>query len=232
MLRSPSPPNSRGARTGCPSESVQTTVVVVHGSPPIREGLAELLGRQPDLRVAGAHATLAAAMGDAAVAGAGVVLCDLAAARAAGGAIATGTGRLLVFNVADEDRTIIDCVQVGASGCVLQDAGLDEIVAGIRAVAAGTVPCSARVVTSLFRYVAGRRDEDHPVLASSLTDREEEVLGLLAAGLSNRQIAERLRLRPQTVKNHVSRVYEKLDVHSRLELLGSLRAPGSVPVPR
>jgi DNA-binding NarL/FixJ family response regulator len=135
-----------------------------------------------------------------------------------------------VFNVADEDRTIVDCVQVGASGCVLQDAGLDEIVAGIRAVAAGTVPCSARVVTSLFRYVAGRRDEDHPVLAASLTGREEEVLGLLAAGLSNRQIAARLGLRPQTVKNHVSRVYEKLDVHSRLELLGSLR--GAVPVPR
>ena len=212
---------------------VQTiTVAIVHGSPPIREGLAELLGRQADLRVVGAHATLAAAMGDAAAAGAGVVLCDLTAARAAGAATAPGTGRLLVFNVADEDRTIIDCVQVGASGCVLQDAGLDEIVAGIRAVAAGIVPCSARVVTSLFRYVASRRDEDHPVLAASLTDREEEVLGLLAAGLSNRQIAERLGLRPQTVKNHVSRVYEKLDVHSRLELLAALRAPRTVPVPR
>jgi DNA-binding NarL/FixJ family response regulator len=212
---------------------VQTvTVAIVHGSPPIREGLVELLGRQPDLCVLGAHATLAAAMGDAAVGGAGVVLCDLAAARAATGGLAAGPGRLLVFNVADDDRTIIDCVQVGASGCVLQDAGLDEIVAGIRAVAAGTVPCSARVVTSLFRYVAGRRDDDHPVLAASLTDREEDVLGLLASGLSNRQIAERLGLRPQTVKNHVSRVYEKLDVHSRLELLGSLRAPGTVPVPR
>ena len=105
-------------------------------------------------------------------------------------------------------------------------------MAGIRAVAAGTIPCSARVVTSLFRYVAGRREEDHPVLAASLTDREEEVLGLLAAGLSNGQIAERLGLRPQTVKNVVSRVYEKLDVHGRLELLGSLRAQGSVPVPR
>ena len=208
------------------------TLAIVHASPPIRDGLAELLDRQPDLRVVGAHATLAAAMGDAAAAGADVVLCDLGAAREAGGAVATGTGRLLVFNVADEDRTIVDCVQVGASGCVLQDAGLDEIVAGIRAVAAGTVPCSARVVTSLFRYVAGRREEDHPVLAASLTDREEEVLGLLAAGLSNGQIAERLGLRPQTVKNVVSRVYEKLDVHGRLELLGSLRAQGSVPVPR
>jgi DNA-binding NarL/FixJ family response regulator len=201
---------------------VQTiTVVIVHGSPPIREGLAELLGRRADLRVAGAHATLAAATQDAAAAG--VVLCDLAAARAAGAALLVGTGRLLVFNVADDDRTIIDCVQVGASGCVLQDAGLDELVAGIHAVAAGAVPCSARVVTSLFRYVASRRDQDHPVLAPSLTGREDEVLGLLAAGLSNQQIAERLGLRPQTVKNHVRRVYEKLDVHSRLELLGSLR---------
>jgi len=208
-------------------------VAIVHGSPPIREGLAELLGRQPGLRVAGAHATLAAALGDAAVAEAGVVLCDLAAARAAGAALVARTGRLLVFNVADDDRTIIDCVQVGASGCVLQDAGVEELVAGIRAVATGVVPCSARVVTSLFRYVASRRDQDHPVLAPSLTGREEEVLGLLAAGLSNRQIADRLSLRPQTVKNHVRRVYEKLDVHSRLELLGSLRdAARAVPVPR
>jgi DNA-binding NarL/FixJ family response regulator len=200
---------------------VQTiAVAVIHGSPPIREGVADLLGRRPDLRVVGVHATMAALAGGPP---ADVVLCDLAAARA-GAAGESGTARLLVFNVADEDRTIIDCVQVGASGCVLQDADLEELVAGIQAVAAGVAPCSPRVVTSLFRYVASRRDEDHPVLAPALTGREEEVLRLLAEGLSNRQIAERLGLRPQTVKNHVRRVFEKLDVHSRLELVGGLRA--------
>ena len=122
---------------------------------------------------------------------------------------------------------------MGASGCVLQDAELDEIVASIHSVAAGVAPSSTRVVTSLFRYVASRRDEDHPVLARSLTSREEEVLGLVAAGLSNRQIAERLGLRPQTVKNYVRTVFEKLDVHSRLELIGGIREKtGPVPVPR
>ena len=202
-------------------------VAIVHGSPLVREGLAELLARQPELRVVGTYPPLAA-MREAA-AGAGVVLCDLAAARPGDAADRTdGRSRLLVFNVADEDRAIIDCVQVGASGCMLQDAELEEMVAGIRAVAAGVTPCSPRVVTSLFRYVAGRRDQRHPVLAPSLTGREEEVLRLVAAGLSNRQIAERLGLRPQTVKNHVSRVFEKLDVHSRLELIGALRAS---PVP-
>src|SRR5215472_4572677 len=105
------------------SAKVQTiAVVIVHGSPPIREGLADLLGRRPDLRVVGAHATLAAAMRGAMAADADVVLCDLAAARAAGAGLVDGAKRLLVFNVADDDRTIIDCVQVGASGCVLQDA--------------------------------------------------------------------------------------------------------------
>jgi len=196
-----------------------TTVAIVHVSPPVRDGLAELLGRRLGLRIVGRHATLAAAAAD----GAAVVLCDLAAARAEG-ALAGGMGRLLVFNVADEDRSIIDCVQVGAFGCVLQDAGLEEMVASIRAVAAGVTPCSTRVVDSLFRYVAGRRDERHPVLAPSLTGREEEVLRLVALGMSNREIAARLGLRTQTVKNHVRRVYEKLDVHSRLELIGSLRA--------
>jgi DNA-binding NarL/FixJ family response regulator len=200
---------------------VQTiAVAIVHASPPIREGLAELLRRRSDLRVVGAHATLAA-MREAGAAD--VVLCDLAAART-DTITADGPARLLVFNVADEDRTIIDCVQVGASGCVLQGADLDEVVASIHAVAAGVAPCSPRVVTSLFRYVASRRDEHHPVLAPSLTGREEEVLRLVAAGLSNREIAERLGLRAQTVKNHVRRVFEKLDVHSRLELIGALRS--------
>jgi DNA-binding NarL/FixJ family response regulator len=205
---------------------VQTIgVAVVHGSPPIRDGLAELLDRQPGLRVVGTHASLAALREDGA-GDAGVVLCDLAAART-DTAQAVGAAPLLVFNVADEDRTIIDCVQVGALGCVLQDAGLDEVVASIHAVAAGVAPCSARVITSLFRYVASRRDEDHPVLAPSLTGREEEVLQFVAEGLSNGQIAERLGLRPQTVKNHVHRVFEKLDLHNRLELIGALRGrPG------
>jgi DNA-binding NarL/FixJ family response regulator len=209
---------------------VQTiAVAIVHGSPPIREGLAELLGRQPDLRVVAVRATLAA-IRETGV-DADIVLCDLAAALA-DVAAANAAARLLVFNVSDEDRSIIECVQVGASGCVLEDAELDELVAGIRAVAAGATPSSARVVTSLFRYVAGRRNADHPVLAPSLTGREEEVLLLVAEGLSNRQIAERLGLRPQTVKNHVGRVFEKLDVHSRLELIGGLRshrAPVLVP---
>lgn len=209
----------------------RVAIAIVHGSPPIREGLAALLVGRPDIRVAGTYSTLVElrqTTGDEA----GVVLCDLAAARA-DRSQPDWAGRLLVFNVADEDRLIIDCVQIGASGCVLQDAGLDELVAGIHAVAAGVAPCSARVVTTLFRYVAGRRDDAHPVLARSLTGREEEVLRLVAAGLANREIAERLGLRPQTVKNHVGRVFEKLDVHSRLELLGGLRAGrGPVPVPR
>lgn len=225
------PPRISAGRAQLASWTVQTiTVVVVHPSPPIRDGLAELLHRQSDVRVVGTYSTLAALREGAA--SASVVLCDLAAARAEIAA-AAAMPRLLVFNVADEDRTIIDCVQVGASGCVLQDADLDEMVAGIRAVAAGVVPCSARVVTSLFRYIASHRDEQHPVLAAALTGREEQVLRLVAAGLSNRQIADQLSLRPQTVKNHVRRVFEKLDVHSRLELISSVRPRAdSVPVPQ
>ena len=218
------------AREAFRSSTVQSIdVAIVHGSPPIREGLADVLGRHADLRVVGAFPTLATMSGHAA----DVVLCDLAAALAGPPDVARDTVRLLVFNVADDDRTIIDCVQIGASGCVLQDAEVEELVAGIHAVAAGVAPCSPRVVTSLFRYVASRRDQEHPVLAPSLTGREEEVLQLVAEGLSNRQIADRLGLRPQTVKNHVRRVFEKLDVHSRLELIGALRLPGAaVPVPR
>lgn len=196
-------------------------VSLIHGSPPIREALAELLGRRSDLRVVGTYASLEA-LGEGGIDQAQVVLCDLEAARA-GGASVVEPARLLVFNVADEERSIIDCVRLGPSGCVLQDADLDELAGAIASVASGRAPSSARIFTSLFRYVAGLRDEGHPVLAPSLTGREEEVLRLVAEGLGNAEIADRLGLRPQTVKNHVHRVFEKLDVHSRGELLGVFR---------
>lgn len=197
-------------------------VSLVHASPPIRAGLAELLGRRSDLRVVGTYASLRA-LSDSGVDAAQVVLCDLEAARIGGASIGE-PARLLVFNVADEDRSIIDCVRLGTSGCVLQDADLDELAAAITSVASGHAPSSARIFTSLFRYVAGLRDEGHPVLAPSLTAREEEILRLVAEGLSNAEIASRLGLRRQTVKNHVHRVFEKLDVHRRSEVLGVFRA--------
>ena len=207
----------------------QTPVAVVHASPPLRDGLGELLGRRSDLRVfrlyAGADDVLQHP-GE----GEHVLLYDLATAHKDGPARVMKVhqdlpdARILMFNVTDDDQAIIECVRIGASGCVLQDASLDELVEAVGAVAHGKPAASPRVQTSLFSYVASLRDEEHPPLAPRLTKREEEILRLMAEGLSNREIARKLFLQPQTVKNYVHLILQKLDVRSRLDVIRSLRS--------
>lgn len=131
--------------------------------------------------------------------------------------------RVLMFNVSDDDGAIIECVQVGAAGCVLEDASLDEIVAAVRSLADGSPPASPRVITSLFRYVATMSTGEEPLPAERLTQREEQILALMAEGLTNKEIAGQVHLQPQTVKNYAHLIFQKLDVHSRLELLRALR---------
>jgi DNA-binding NarL/FixJ family response regulator len=207
----------------------QTLVAVVHGSPPLRDGLGELLGRQSDLRVLRLYGS-AGEMLEHLPEGEHVLLYDLATAHKDGPAKVMKVreslpgAKILMFNVTDDDQAIIECVRIGASGCVLQDASLEELVDAVRSLAQGKPSASPRVLTSLFSYVASLRDEDHPPLVPKLTEREEQILQLMAEGLSNQEIARRLFLQPQTVKNYVHLLFQKLDVHSRLEVIRSLRS--------
>lgn len=160
----------------------------------------------------------------------GVLLFDLRTAHDDGAtevmALQQGhpCARILFFNVADDDAAIIECVRAGASGCVLEDASVSDLLAAVRSVCSGTPPLSPRVITSLFNYVASLRlDKDAPP-PETLTSREQEILALMAEGLSNKEIAEKLVLQPQTVKNYAHLILQKLGVHSRLEVIRSLRS--------
>lgn len=205
-------------------------VGVVHGSRLIGEGLRDLLSRDGTLSLAAIYSDLAAAAREP-IAGPHVLLADLSSVRAAGmGGIAALSlsvpeAKILVFDVEDDDKAIIECVRAGTAGCILRDASLAELVAAIASIVHGTAPTSPRIVTSLFRFVA-----EHGVHGETgeaqLTPREEEILHLLAEGLSNKEIAGRLFLQPQTVKNYVHLVLQKLDVHSRLDVIRLLRARG------
>lgn len=207
----------------------QTYVAVVHGSPPLRDGLGELLARQSDLRVLRLYASAGDVL-EHLPDSEHVLLYDLATAHKDGSAKVRQlhdclpSVKMLMFNVTDDDQAIIECVRIGASGCVLQDASLEELVDAVRCLARGKPTASPRVLTSLFSYVASLRDEDHPALAPTLTAREEQILQLMAEGLSNQEIARKLFLQPQTVKNYVHLLFQKLDVHSRLDVIRSLRA--------
>lgn len=205
----------------------RTPVVVVHASRLIRDGLADIIRVHPELSLAGAFPSGSPVLERAD--GPGVLLYDHATARQDGPPLLLELHRrrpelkVLVFNVADDDGAIIECVRVGAAGCMLQDASLDDLVAAISALASGIPPASPRVLTSLFSYVARLHDEPDAPPPTHLTSREEQVLAFLAEGLSNKEIADRLVLQPQTVKNYVHIVLQKLALRSRLDVIRALR---------
>ncbi len=204
-------------------------VGVVHHSPVLGRGLAELLATQPGIRVAGLFADAREVL-EQPFPAASILIYDLQTARVDGPSKLmelherlTET-KLLMFEVADDDQAIIECVRAGASGCILQGASVDEVLAAIQSLAQGTLPTSPRVITSLFSYVASLQKDGKPAVAPVLTPREEQILELMAEGLSNRDIAARLFLQPQTVKNYVHLVLQKMDMRSRLDVIRRLRS--------
>jgi NarL family two-component system response regulator LiaR len=124
--------------------------------------------------------------------------------------------RILVLTAYDDEAYVAGLLSAGATGYVLKDEALDSLVAAIRTIAKGESWLSQRIAGRLARKaiapVSARAAKAEP-----LTPREREVLRLLALGLSNDEIAERLFITKRTVQNHVSNIYGKLDLDSRAE---------------
>ena len=128
--------------------------------------------------------------------------------------------RVLILTTFGLDEYIIDALRAGASGFLLKDAPTQEVVAAVRAVAAGDAVLSAAVTRQLLDQVARRLPAAVSQLPDglvALTDREREVLRLLAAGLSNAEIAAALVLSAETVKSHVSHLLGKLGLRDRVQ---------------
>lgn len=148
--------------------------------------------------------------------------------------------KVIAIGLEREDASVVDFAEAGAQGYVLRGASPDELVAVIRSVHQGCTPCSPHVVASVVARIAAlSRAQPGPAAREiePLTDREREILALLACGLGNKEIGRRLRITVQTVKNHVHRVLGKLQVHRRREAvrlaydLGLLAEPRGVPMP-
>lgn len=129
---------------------------------------------------------------------------------------------VLMLTIATDDERVLAAIRAGATGYLLKDAPLEEIVAGVRSAAAGESAIAPRVAGALLPSVraagaapASGDDEDHGVPV--LSRRELDVLALLADGHDNAEIAARLYLSPSTVKTHVSRLLEKLGVDNRVQ---------------
>ncbi len=127
--------------------------------------------------------------------------------------------KILMFDVVDNDQAIIECVRMGASGCLLQDATLVELLEAVRSVWRGAPVAPSRCISAMLAYVARLHAPDDFAPSVPLTAREAQILQFVAEGLSNKEIATRLHLQPQTVKNYVHVVLRKLDLHRRREVM-------------
>jgi DNA-binding NarL/FixJ family response regulator len=127
---------------------------------------------------------------------------------------------VLVLTIATDDARVVDAIRAGASGYLLKDAPLEDIVAAIQAAAAGHSSISPRVAGAVLETVRARETVEDPVLPRSVADlssREREVLSLIARGCDNTEIAQRLYLSQSTVKSHVSRLLDKIGVGNRVQ---------------
>jgi DNA-binding NarL/FixJ family response regulator len=126
--------------------------------------------------------------------------------------------RVLMLTTFDLDQYVYEALRAGASGFLLKDAGADELLHGVRVVAAGEALLSPSITRRLIADYARRPPaSEQPAALAELTPRELEVLRLLARGLSNGEIARELVLGEATVKTHVARVFQKLDLHDRAQ---------------
>jgi DNA-binding NarL/FixJ family response regulator len=200
-------------------------VLICDDQPLVRAGVRTLLGTQPDLEVVGEAGDGAAAVVAAARLRPDVVLMDVRMPGTDGitatGRIASGDGspRVLILTTYDQDEYVFDALASGASGFLLKDARPEDLIAGIRSVAAGDAllaPSVTRRLISLF--ARGRTAQARQAAASLdlLTEREGQILSLVARGLSNAEIAAELYITEHTVKTHVASVLRKLDLRDRV----------------
>jgi DNA-binding NarL/FixJ family response regulator len=190
----------------------------------VRAGLERLLENAPDMEPAGSAASGAEAVELARRERPDVVLMDLSMPDGDGIAatreIAGETHVVILTSFAERDR-ILEALDAGAIGYLLKDAEPDELYRGIRAAARGDSPLAPQAAKAL---IAARREP--PV---QLSERERDVLGLIAEGHPNKVIARRLGISEKTVKNHVTRVFEAIGVSDRTQAALWVQRRSSAP---
>lgn len=210
----------------------------------VRTGLRMIIDAQPDLTVVGEAADGRDAVEQARRLAPDVVLMDIrmptldgiAATRQLVDARDTPDVRVIVLTTFDLDEHVVDALHAGASGFLLKDAPAEVLLDGIRAVDRGDAlldPAVTRRMIDRFVTALPRVDPAVESALATLTGREREVLTLIARGLSNDEIADRLHLADSTIKTHVSSVLAKLHLRDRVQAVvlayeAGLVRPGSV----
>jgi DNA-binding NarL/FixJ family response regulator len=209
---------------------VSTRILLVDDQPLLRTGFRMILSAEPDFAVVGEAGDGASAVEIARRLKPDVVLMDIRmpgmdgiqATRALAGPGVAEPMKVLILTTFGLDEYVVESLRAGASGFLLKDAPAEDLVEAIRIVAAGDALLAPSVTRRLLDRIASKLPPVHenviPAL-SELTERELEVLKLVARGLSNAEIAEKLVVSETTVKTHVSRILGKLDLRDRVQVV-------------
>jgi DNA-binding NarL/FixJ family response regulator len=207
-------------------------VLVADDHPMYRYGLRTLLEATPGLEVVGEAATGVEAVAASATLQPDIVVMDLNM-PGLNGIDATrailranpGTG-VLVLTMFDDDESVFAAMRAGARGYLLKGADQDEIARAVLAVASGEAIFGPAVAQRVIDYFSTARPAGHPPAFPELTEREREILELIAQGHRNPAIAKQLVLSPNTVRNHVSSIFAKLQVADRAQAIIRAREAG------
>ena len=201
-------------------------VIIVDDHALFRRGLQMVLEVEDDIEVVGEAGDGADAVAKAEETVPDVVLMDVRMPKRSGleatrsiKEILPNT-KILMLTISDEEADLYDAIKSGASGYLLKEISIEEVANAVRAVNAGQSLISPSMASKLlneFASMVKRSDERAGVPAPRLTDRELQVLKLVARGHNNRDIAKELFISENTVKNHVRNILEKLHLHSRME---------------
>jgi DNA-binding NarL/FixJ family response regulator len=207
-------------------------ILVAEDHPLFRKGMISLLASVPEFEVVGQAASGGEAVARAAQLQPDVVLMDLQMPNV-NGIEATRrilqespSIRVLVVTLFEDDDSVFMALRAGARGYVLKDADEEEVVRAIRAVGRGEAIFSPAIATRLLAYFASPRPDAPPQAFPTLTDREREILHLIAQGHPNPSIARQLHLSTKTVGNYVSNIFTKLQVADRAQAIIRAREAG------
>jgi DNA-binding NarL/FixJ family response regulator len=216
------------AATGRPKEADPIRVLVVDDHALFRRGLQMVLAQETDIEVVAEAGDGFEAVERATETTPDIVLMDVRMPKRGGIDACTAikdavpSAKIIMLTISDEEVDLYDAIKAGAMGYLLKEISIEEVATAIRAVHGGQSLISPSMASKLIsEFASMRRGDDRSAtgvpVPPRLTERELEVLKLVAKGLANRDIAKQLFISENTVKNHIRNILEKLQLHSRIQ---------------